>query len=330
VPTIAAGWSAAAVILALVACGEVKPRAVEGAREGTPVVVRSSVDRTAAWVGDPVTYTVEIVCAPGYDIIEGDIARERLRLDGLELRTSDIARDARADGGVVYRARFQVASYAPERDSVHIAPLSVRYYQAAGGDAGQRPAGTAEVAGADIVVRSTLPDPVGVQIRTARTPFFLPASLRLVQPLGLTLLALSIGAVVVALAIPAVRSRSPARPEGAQDAPRGDYRTVLEELRRLNGTADPDILRGAFARLDQLLRDRLTDDGIPARALTPDEIDSWSETAADATRRHVAAQVLRDCERIRYGGPGQPLSQTTLFELLDRAAPLVAGIEQAR
>ena len=327
---IAAGWSAAAVMLALVACGEAKPRPAGGVREGTPVIVRSSVDRTAAWVGDPVTYTVEIVCAPGYDIIEDDIARDRLRLDGLELRTSDTARDVRADGGVLYRARFQVASYTAERDSVHIAPLSVRYYQSAGGHTGERPAGTAEVAGADIVVRSTLPESVGVQIRTARTPLFLPASLRLVQPLGLTLLALSIGAVIVALAVPAVRSRPPARPGRPDGAPRADYRTALEEIRRLNGTADPEILRGAFARLDQVLRDRLTDDGIPARALTPDEIDSWSQTAADATRQRVVAQVLRDCERIRYGGPGQPLSHSMLVELLERAEPLVAANEQAR
>jgi hypothetical protein len=330
VPRTAAGWSAATVVLALVACGEVAPRPAGGGREGTPVVVRSSVDRTAAWVGDPVTYTVEIVCSPGYDIIEDDISRDRLRLDGLELRTSDTARDVRADGGVLYRARFQVASYTPERDSVHIAPLSVRYFQSAGGDAGQRPAGTAEVAGADIVVRSTLPESAGVQIRTAKTPLLLPASARLVQPLGLTLLALSIGAVVVALVIPAVRSRPSARPERPDGRSRSDYRAALDEIRRLDGAADPASLLGAFGRLDRILRDRLTDDGIPARALTPDEIDSWSEPAGEGERRRAAVQLLRDCERIRYGGPGQPLSHGTLVELLDRAEPIVAGIEQAR
>jgi hypothetical protein len=296
------------------------------------VIARSSVDRTAAWVGDSVTYTVEILCSPGYDIVEDDIARERLRLDGLELKATETARDAREDGGVVYQARFQLASYETERDSVRIAPMSVRYFrtEAGGRISDQRPAGTADVAGADIVLRSTLPEPAGVQIRTARAPLRLPASIRLLQPLGLSLVGLSVATLAVALAVAVVRSRTPARPERSEEAPRADYRTALAEIRRQASTADPEVLRRALGQLDHLLRDRLIEDHIPASALTPDEIESCGEAAGEATKRHAITRVLRECERVRFGGPGQPLSHGTIAELLDQTEAIVAEVGRER
>ena len=54
----------------------------------------TSVTRTAVWVGDPVTYTVELTCAPKIDILADDLAAERLPLTGLELLGVEVERDA--------------------------------------------------------------------------------------------------------------------------------------------------------------------------------------------------------------------------------------------
>ena len=59
-----------------------------------PVQVQTSVTRTAVWVGDPVTYTVELTCAPKIDILADDLAAERLPLTGLELLGVEVERDA--------------------------------------------------------------------------------------------------------------------------------------------------------------------------------------------------------------------------------------------
>ena len=53
------------------------------------VQVRASVDRTAIWVGDRVTYAVDIVCARGVEILLDDLAKEKLRVNGLEVLSSD-------------------------------------------------------------------------------------------------------------------------------------------------------------------------------------------------------------------------------------------------
>ena len=40
-----------------------------------PVQVRASVDRTAIWVGDRVTYAIDIVCGRGVEILLDDLRR---------------------------------------------------------------------------------------------------------------------------------------------------------------------------------------------------------------------------------------------------------------
>src|SRR5262245_25960823 len=51
-----------------------------------PVEVRTSLNRTAVWVGDLVSYSIELRCAPQVDIVTEDLASERLKVDGLEIR----------------------------------------------------------------------------------------------------------------------------------------------------------------------------------------------------------------------------------------------------
>ena len=47
--------------------------------------VRSELSQSAAWVGDPLDFIVEIDMAPGVEIVAEDLMPEKLVLEGLEL-----------------------------------------------------------------------------------------------------------------------------------------------------------------------------------------------------------------------------------------------------
>ena len=313
----------AVLCLAALGCADARSPATGTA----PVTVRSSVDRTAAWVGDPLTYTLEVVCSPGYDIVQDDLTRDRLPLEGLDVRAASTTRDARNDGVVVYRARFQLASFTPDREGLRIGPLSIRYYRR---DADWRintqlPAGTVAVREEDIALRSTLPESVGLVLRAAKTPTLLPSFTRVVYPLGVGLIALSLVTVAFGLKGTIGRRRTSTQAQGPARRPSTDYRTALEELRRLEDTTNHEALRHAFGRLDHLLREFLGEMNIQARSLTLDEIESRVGVGGDVTPAAAVADVLRDCERVRYGGPSQPHSRELLAHALDRAEKVLVS-----
>lgn len=321
-------WSQVAVIcLAAFVCAGCQTHSTSSPHvQRTPLTVRSSLDRTAAWVGDPVTFTVEIVCSPGYEIFEEDLARDRLPLEGLEMRAADTSRQARDDGTVLHRARFRLASYAPERENLRIGPLSIRYYRrlADAHGANRLPVGSVEVPAENIALRSTLPESVGAGvIRTPTSPARLPRFVHLLYPLGLVLTALPLVAGVIALAA-AARRRSVEADGPSAQAP-NDHRIALAEMRQLPDNADPEVVRLAFGRLDHLLREILAGMGIDARSLTPDEIDSRADPVGDVTPQRVAAGVLRECERARFGGPKQRPSRARLAHALEEAEAVVAS-----
>lgn len=327
-------WSPVAIVcLAVVGCADGQSQSGSAAPlQSIPLSVRSSVDRTAAWVGDPVTYTVEIVCSPGYDINEDDLARDRLPLEGLEVRAATTTREAREDGTVLHRARFQLASYTPERESLRIGPMAIPYYRKqADGRVDRLPVGSVEVPAEDIALRSTVPDSAGAAvIRTSTSPGLLPRSVRVLYPLGLALVALPLLAIAGRLAAAALARRRPSvQPDGPVAERPTDYRLALDEIRQLHD-ADPQAVRQAFGRLDHLLREFLADMGIDTRSLTPDEIESRAGSAGDVTPHRAAASVLRECERARYAGPNQPPSRDRLAHAVDEATAVVSANGHAR
>jgi hypothetical protein len=282
--------------------------------------VRPSLDRTAVWVGDAVTYTIDVLCQPGYDIIESDLGRDHLPLEGLELRAASTTREARDGGAVAYRALFQLASYTPDREQLRIGAMSLRYYRKQpDGRVDERvPDGVAEVPGQDIAIHSTLPDSAALALRTARAPALLPPVNRLIYPAGLALVAVSL--ITVALGFTGtLKRRTPTETQEPELRQPIDCQAALNEIRRLGDTANPEALRQAFGRLDHLLRESFAETIPRARSATPEEIDAGSGAGGDATTPRTVARVLRECERARYGGPAQPPSHEQLIHALEQA-----------
>ncbi|HEX9366587.1 MAG TPA: hypothetical protein VF921_08165 [Vicinamibacterales bacterium] len=116
-----------AVLLAAGAAARIgaAPRPAQAATED--VTVKASLDRPAIWVADRLTYTIEIACRNGVDIVIDDLSREKLKLDGLDVAGSDTAR--RVEGGVIrYELRYVLTTYRVEAPIRTIAPLRIRYY----------------------------------------------------------------------------------------------------------------------------------------------------------------------------------------------------------
>jgi len=124
------------------------------------VQARSTVDRTAIWVADRLTYTIDIVCDRGIDILLDDLAKEKLRVNGLEVLSSDSSATTDAGEKTTHHLRYVMTTYRVDSPAVSIEPISVRYYTRRPGQRLQdmAPAGEVTVPGAVVAFRSTLPD----------------------------------------------------------------------------------------------------------------------------------------------------------------------------
>src|SRR5262245_7076569 len=204
--------------------------AVTGAAQPPDVQVRSSVDRTALWVGDRVTYTIELTCRRGVDLLADDASRDKLQLDGLEVVDATTERRSDRDGATAFHFRYILTTYRTDTPVLKIAPLTIRY---AVRRAGQRmedaaPAGHVQAPGATMALRSVVPedvDPSG--IRADPPPHTRPAQFRALQAIGIGLVVVSIVPALAAVASLARRTRLP-RIRRSVRAVRQEERASLE------------------------------------------------------------------------------------------------------
>jgi hypothetical protein len=269
------------------------------------VTVRTSLDRTAMWVADRVTYTIDITCRRGVDVLADDLSRDKLKTEGLEVIDSDTARRSAADGATVYQFHYVLTTYRIDEPALTIAPLTVRY---AVTRAGQRledsaPAGEVQVPGATIAFRSALPDDQDLPgIRSEKPPHARPMWFAALQPIGIGLIIVSIAPALLAVAALVRRTRRP-RVRRSVRAVRHQERVSLEAVRQL----DIDTIEGrreVFTALDALVREHLREVcGIPGASLTPQEVPFALATSRTKVPAELVASVLATCELARYAPP---------------------------
>jgi len=269
-----------------------------------PVQVRASVDRTAIWVGDRVTYTVDIVCARGVEILLDDLAKEKLRVNGLDVVSSDTTTTTDASERTTYRLRYVLATYRVDAPSLSIEPLSARYYERRPGQRLQdiAPAGEVPIPGAAIAFRSTLPDQPAYELRDGRAQASRHAVLSRAGSIGLALVVVSLApAVFVALALLRRRTRKTGRRSARQA--RMDHRATLERLRSLDVTTEEERRR-AYDEISAAVRQHVAAaSGVPGPSLTAAEVDAALETARGRVPRESVTALLASCDEARYGPP---------------------------
>jgi len=284
------------------------------AQTGPPtndVIVRAAVDRTAMWVADRVTYTIDITCKRGVDILVDDLSRDRLKLDGLEILENDTDRRTISGDDTAYTFRYVLTTYRTDMPTLTIAPLAVRYAVRRAGEplVETPPAGEVQVPGAAIALRSALPDDAEVSgIRSDRPPHQRPRRFAVLPAIGIGLVIVSIGPVLFAAVAFARRSRSDVVKELPR-ARRSDRTTLRDERESLDAVRAIDVdtidgRREAFTRLDAIVRDHLGRvSGLDGASLTPAEVSAASASNGAKVPAELVAAVLATCEIARYAPP---------------------------
>jgi hypothetical protein len=303
-----AGLLAVVVMAAIpiAASGQVRPRPPiakpPAPKAETPVEIRTAVNRTAVWVGDRVTYTIEFRCAPGVDLLLDDLAKERLAITGGEIIGLESDRGVSPAGRAIHRMRLTLVTHAIDAAAITMAAIPVRYYAATPGQRASSgaPAGQVTVPPLAVAVRSTLPATnAEIALRPPAELRPAPAYLRLAEPIGLALvivaiLPLVLGNLDLARRVRAFRSRHHER--RARKTQRGSF-AQIRELEPMSDTARIE----AYERLDTFLRDHLDGStGIAARSLTPVEVQHAVESRAPWLTPHDVGGLLDACERARY------------------------------
>lgn len=266
----------------------------------TDIRVRSSLTQTAAWVGDPVEFVIELDMAPGVEVVSDDLKPEKLTLEGLELGDATSSVVTRADGWRTLQHRYRLTAWditPPKR----VGSLVIRYRRpvtTATAD-GTAPAAELKVAGATLPVRSTLPDDGSANgTRDQQTALPGPGWLAWLRPVGFGLLALGAAPVVLWLAGRARRPRV-ARPRTSTRSLQAQAKALLDELQIID-TSGVDGRRRAYDRIDHDVRAYLAQaEGIPAAALTAEELRPRLATSK-RLRGDALCTILAVCEQARY------------------------------
>jgi hypothetical protein len=287
-------------------------------RGTSPVEIRTSVDRTAVWVGDPVTYLVELRCAPKVDLLADDLAAERLQLRGLELLGVQVERDASVPDRITHRLRYRLAAYDAEAPALSVGAIPVRYHIQQPGTRPEDlvPAGEVRVPPLALSLRSTIPEGSTAALRDARSLQPLPQWVRLARPVGIGLVVLAITPVALWGAALVARARQ-ARSRGRVRQTRKQRLAALEEIKSLD-TSSTEALRRAFAQLDAWVRSSLEHaTGVAAMAMTPAEIGTAVTRPPRSVRIGQVQEVLVECERAKYAP--EPPSSDRWHEVLQEA-----------
>jgi hypothetical protein len=308
-----------------------RPRTVAPATPPAPkedVSVGTKVDRTAIWVGDRLTYTIEITCKRGYDLVTDDLSREKLSLEGLEVVNTDTVRRTGGDDVIRYEFHYVLTTFRVDVPALKIGPMTVRYYVSR---AGQRPdetapAGTLQVPAQIVAFRSLLPDDQpSYDIRHSRPAGPRLLRYRILQPLGLGLIIVSVAPVAfMAIAVVQHVGRRGRTARRSFRQTRQAVQASLEAVRNAEA-ATADDRRDAFARLDDLVRQHLTQVcGVPASSMTPSEIAAALGARGSGLPVELASSVLNTCEIARYAPPTLLPSATAWRDTLAHAEQVLA------
>jgi len=289
------------------------------------VLVRSSVDRSAVWIGDRFTFTITVECSNGTDILAEDLSRDRLQMQELDILGVEETREDLGDGLIIYRFVYHLTTYSFRPAVKMIGDMDLRYFVRRPGQRPEDivPAGDVLVPGATVVVRSLLPDNLdSAEYRYERKPAPRAAALTLMQPVGIGLVIASLVPAVFWLLVLLRRLRERQRRQSASRL-RLQERAALEELRALD-VEDEAGRREVYDRLSALVRGHVSSAwGVSADGLTPDEIALALSAQGQSDNSAAAVVFLDTCDKARYGGSEELPSRDACQAAIDQAAELM-------
>ncbi len=290
--------------------------------------VTASVDRPAIWVADRLTYTIEIRCPRGVDILVDDLGRDKLKLTALEVVSAD-SRRREEDGVTRYAFDYVLTTYRVDVATPTIAAFPVRYYLTRAGLRPEEaaPAGSVVVPAVAVAFRSLLPDDQPIyDVRDDRAVPQRWLPYRVLAAVGIALILVSVTPAAFLLMRLARGARARTRTTSRRSArqTKEAARATLEAMRATD-PADAEARRDGFARLDTVVRQHVaTVCGVNAAAMTPDEIELALEPCAGRIAVGLVTSVLASCELARYASPDRQPSPDTWREALGHAEQILS------
>lgn len=292
-----------------------------------PVQVHSSVSKTAIWVADRVVFTIDIACAKGVDILTDDVAKEKLRINGLEILSADSTATTDAEERTFHHLRYVLTTYRVDVAAPSIEPLSVRYYVRRPGQRLEEtaPAGEISVPGAVLAFRSTLADnQTNYLLRDGRTASPASPLLARAQSIGLALIVIAVAPALLMLLATVRRGRQRTARRTVRQS-RADERAALERLRSLD-VATEDDRRRAYDAISALVRAHVSERaGIEAAGLTAPEIDAALAGSRGRVPRETVTGLLAACDDARYGPVGAVPPADACREAMTAAEQVLAA-----
>jgi hypothetical protein len=289
------------------------------------VEVKASVDRTAVWVGDHVTYTVDVICKPGIDILDDDLSKDHLKLEGLDVLSTETTQQDTPDGGRLHRFRYVLTTYHVDAAALKIAPMSVRYFTRRAGQRVQdaTPAGEVVVPGVTLAYRSMLPDAQETYgLRDARATLPRSRLLAHAQGIGWALVIVSMAPAAFWI-VGLVQNRRRVVRRSKREV-RESERASLEAARALD-LSTVEGRRDAYGQMNAIVREHLRDAcGVPGLALTPAEIEPALGRSKSRVPADQVTALLLECDRARYA-PADTLPKADVCrDALDRTEQILA------
>jgi hypothetical protein len=290
------------------------------------VLVKTSLDRTAVWVGDHVTYTIELTCKPGFDVLDEDLSKDHLKLDGLDVVATDVSQQERPDGGRLHEYRYTLTTLHVDQAALKIAPLSVRYFASRPGQRLQEATAAGEVAvpGATIAFRSMLPEAQeSYDIRSARGTTVPPRAFAHAEAIGSALVIVSLAPAGFWL-VGLVRGRERVVKRSAREVRQQEKASI--DAAQLLDLSTPEGRRDAYGQMNTIVRDHLRDVcGVAGPALTPSEIEAALGRSGSRVAAEDVVSLLGACDIARYAPLSALPPADACRDALERTAQLVAA-----
>jgi hypothetical protein len=291
------------------------------------VQVRTLLDRTAVWVADPVTYTVTLTCAPGIDVLDDDLSRDKVKLDGLEITGTESARDAGPNNTTIRTFTYHLTTYHVDQRALTIAPMTARYFRKRPGQGIENatPAGEVQIPGAVVAFRSTLPeDQENYPLRDSRLSGARSRLMAAAQPIGTSLVLIAIVPAMFWM-VGLVRERRPKKERRSIRQVQQEERISLDAVRAIDVTT-PDGRREAYTKINTLVRDHLRDVcGVPGPSLTAAEVEPALAGRPMRVPAETVAALLAACETARYAPPAALPAPDLCRDAIEQAAQVLAA-----
>lgn len=295
----------------------------------TRTSITTWLDKTAIWVGDPLTYTIRVMHDKDVEFITDNLKKEELSLSPFVVRSVTIRQGEWTENKRLLEITLLLNSYETGKTDLTIAPVNLFYLKHEPGLAKtDAPAESVQVPATKVGLRSTL----------GATPLkprdFRPVSRsdpsRILTPLllglaGLIFVASRCGRSAWLM----LRSESPPKRRDQQ----ARSRLVQESLARIRSLGEesaPNSLR-LHSEISSFLRQYLSlAMEIEAASFTPEEIASALENAgANGSLTQQIRAILEQCDQVLYGRDSAPSGSENQAELLKSLERVVTSLQPA-